>query len=166
MLRELTKEEINLVAGGTDDDEIVVIGPRNYWVTSISGDEFRNMMLSSYNFMSYSDYQLMPASNVFDAVRDWLNENLDWLAEQFGYDLINAEDQSRLNAEMNTKQVAQVGTYHFQDGTKWNFVDTTDGVRYYDRNNDGQADLAVRNSEFGVQTNTGDGSGWSMPTGA
>lgn len=53
MLRELTRDEISVVSGGAevpDPDEIVVVGSRNYWVTSISGEDWAMMRLSSVDF--------------------------------------------------------------------------------------------------------------------
>jgi hypothetical protein len=172
-MREISIEECNAVFGGLNsvydtrsyrnipmfnaDDIIIVSGRRSY-------DSF------SKNIWSFGDmagYDTTPAAaqalSLFDEIKEWLLDNMDWLAEQFGYDLINPDHQTALNAQMNDKQKTQVGTQHFQDGTKWQFVDTADGVRYYDRNNDGKADLAVRTTAFGVETDKGDGSGWSMP---
>ena len=156
MLRELSREETGHVSGG----EIVVWGPRfDPFTKSISGEEWAAMMLSSP--ILYGDFEVVDAS-IFGDIKEWLNENLDWLAEQFGYDLINEDHQKVINADLNTKTVKDVGTEHLPDGEKWNFVDTTDGVRYYDRNGDGDADLKVRQTEHGWQTDTGDGAGWSM----
>jgi hypothetical protein len=46
MLRELTREEVGFVSGGTDPDAdpiAVVIGSRNIWVTSVDADDLADV---------------------------------------------------------------------------------------------------------------------------
>lgn len=167
--RPLSTTEMSAVSGGSDDNIIVVTGKRpDPWVISISPEDLWMYMTVDYNIDQsnfYGDGGGGGFQDVgwFDELKEWLQENGDWLAGLFGYDLIDTDDQAALNSELSDKQVKQVGTHHFSNGDSWNFVDTTDGVRYYDRNGDGYADLAVKDTPFGVQTNTGDGAGWTFP---
>lgn len=167
--RTLHAAEIDAVSGGTEGEPIIVTGERDPWVISIPGEALLGMQgdawISESNIYNgeYGDGggQFQEAGFVKD-LKDWLEENAEWIADKLGKDLITPEKESALNTEMNTKDISSVGSVQV-DGETWRTVTTTDGQTYYDRNGNGKADLKSQYTRFGTQYDNGDGDGWRMP---
>jgi len=166
--RELTDAELVAVSGGGN---IIVTGTRedDGWV-SVSAEDmmylYPELFGNNLNQGTTGDGG-GGGGGVQDVgflkdLKDWLEENAEWLAEKLRMDLITPEKEAVLNNELNSKEISSITTVNVE-GEKWTVVTTTDGQTYYDRDGNGFVDLKSRYTALGVQYDTGDGNGWSIP---
>lgn len=169
--RILNDEEVAAVAGGLDHPGFTVIGNRgDIWTVSINAEDiwmypelFGQPPSTTTSIGGDAGPGGGGGGGLLDVLRDHVDDIISVVANLAGYEVIDADHQRALNADMNTKTIEQRGTMYTPDGDAWEFVITSDGERYIDRNGDKLVDVKTRSTPFGEQVDYGDGAGWRLP---
>jgi hypothetical protein len=144
--KSITPEDLALV-NETLGSPIIVIGNIGNAVDTIDHDE------------GYRNVNLLPILPNYEQFTEFLRDIINGILNKFGRELINPQDQAKLNQELSGKDQAFTIV---EDGVRVTF--TRDGTGYWDRNGDGAVDIKSRMGPTGfMEWDTGDGAGWRIP---